>query len=168
MVIQIKVTGIKELSNKFNKLQKNMPKTALDSVKEVLKFGRKRAKDLAPTKTGDLKSNIRYKTFKNKEEVSGILMSSVSKEFPYNFWVNEMPGYKYATLAKRRTPSGAWPNRATRARWPKIYTQKRMYRTCNITGTPGYFTKAINDMEEKFPKLVGREIKNTIKRSGFR
>ncbi len=166
MVLSIKVTGAKEVAKKFERLQTKLPKNAIKAIRKSLVYGRRRAREMAPVKTGDLRAGIRFKVFPQKG--FGVLMSTVSKDFPYHFWVNEVPGYKYATLARRRTRSGKWPTRAIRNRWPRIYTKRWLYRNTKHTGVPGYFNKTIKLMEKKYPATMRRAVKNAISQSGFK
>jgi len=165
-MLSVKVTGAKELSKKFNRLQKKLPRQTKKAIRKSLIYGRKIAKQMAPVKTGALKAGIRFRVFPQKGY--GILMSTVQKDYPYHFWINEVPGYKYATLARRRTPSGSWPTRAIRARWPRIYTKRWLYRATKHTGVPSYFTKTIEMMEKKYPATMRRAVKTAINQSGFR
>ena len=158
----------------MNKLQQGLPRGNEKAVRKSLTEAKRIARGLAPERTGKLKAGIKGKMFVRKGEVIGVLSSSVPGKFPYNLWINEISPFKYATLARRRVwtkgakTRGAWPTRATRARWPGIYTKRWLYRnTKNPTGHK-FFERTIKLMEDKFPKTVERELVNTIKRAGFK
>lgn len=158
----IQVTGAKELARKFTKLQSRIPKAGENAVRRALKRGKRMARDLAPEKRGTLKAGIRRKTVtKRGNLISGTLSSSVPGAFPYNLWVNRSPGY--------RTIRGRWPFFLSRGKI--LYggsARSPSRKPINWTGTPGYFDKTIKFMEEKYPKMASEEVKNAIKRSGFK
>jgi len=155
MVVSIKITGLKKLSMKFNRLQKDIPKAVDKGIRETLKEGRRIAKSMAPIKSGDLRSGIKFRTFKG----GGELISEVKSGFPYNLWVNRSQGY--------RTIRGRFPFFGSKGR-RVLYggsAHAPSGKSIKWTGTPGYFDKTVRILEKKYPKIMEKMIKKSIKKS---
>lgn len=155
-MMSIKITGARQLSRKFNRLQKEMPKSTANGIRKTLKAGKRIAQGLAPQKSGELKAGIRYRVY--KREGYGILSSTVSTAFPYNMWVNRSPGF--------RTIKGRFPFFLSRGRI--LYggsARAPSRKPIQWTGTPGYFDKTIKILEQKYPKIMNRAVDRAINKS---
>jgi len=152
------------VADKFGKAAKGIARANIKSMKGATLWGLRAARRMAPTKKGALKKGIRRKPIRRKGKiVSSSLVSTVPGSFPYHFWVDEVPGYKYARLAKKRLASGSWPTRAIRNRWPRIYTKRMLYRQTKHSGVPGYFNKTALLLSKKFPLLTFKNLSKTLK-----
>jgi len=154
----------KEYAERLRKAGNMLKKANIKTIKGATLWGQRYARRLAPHKSGALKRRIQRRPIKRKGNVvSSTLVSTVPKSFPYHFWVNETPGYKYARLARKRARSGAWPTKRLRARWPKHYVKRFLYRQTKHTGIPGYFTKTSMALAKKFPQIAVKEMIRTLK-----
>ncbi|MCZ6105691.1 HK97 gp10 family phage protein [Campylobacter ureolyticus] len=74
-MFEFKIEGLKELSDKCEKLSKNLNKDVIHPVlKEVLKDAKKKAKANVPVKTGELKKHIVTRINRTKNNVlSGVI-----------------------------------------------------------------------------------------------
>ena len=138
-MIQV-TTNAGQVANMFGLIKVNIPDKVVPKViKEGVNKGVARAKSMSPVFTGALKAGITG--LANKKQ--GLILSGVPKKFPYQFWVNEQPGFETVRMVRK----GGVPMR---------YNQTRM------TGVPKYFTIMTNElpvwMLKRSQELVGQEL----------
>ena len=148
-MIEIK-SNAHDLARSFGTLINGIPKANIAAIRKAQRKGVQLAQTMAPTgRTGDLKEGIYAGNIKvSSNAIKGQIISmAISKDiynFPYNFWVNESPGFETINFFG----SG-------------IHLS---YGATNNTGTPGYFTRTANILKVMFPKLVIKEHQRNLKK----
>ena len=166
--MRIKYTWNKaELAERLKTAKKNLDKANVRTINGATLAGMRFARRIAPRKTGSLIKNITRRSVVRKGKVvSGSLVSTVNKNFPYHLWVNE--DIKRVRLPIRKTRFGKWPKSSTRIRAPLYWTRSFAYRETRHTGVPGYFRLTHEFLRKKFPEIYQNELKKSLKMSGLK
>ena len=147
-------TNAIDLVKQFRTFEKELGKRVVrKSPRDACYKGRDFMRAIAPMKTGRLKAGIQVK----KRGKKGYTLSSFAmgnQGFPYNLWINEVPGYEAIRITKRF--------RSHRIR--KLHgNTKIMYRSYETkTGHPRYFWSGIEFVQKYFPQKAFIELNKAL------
>lgn len=140
-----------DLAKALGMTARNLVRNSTEALHWLADYGKARAIQAAPAKSGALKAGIINRKFKKR----AIIKSVVPKPFPYNLWVNQEPGYTVLNYP-RGGPFGI--KRGGTA----IYGKEPRHWTW--TGIPGYFTFVANELSrDKLAKRFNIAVEKALK-----
>ena|SRR3990167_6337181 len=147
-------TNADEIAQKFARFRNEFPRNNREAIKDAQMMGVRIARRIAPQKSGDLKEGIRRKPIiVSKGSVSGSIISTVPKSFPYHFWINEEPGYETVSLPTTRNFSKSGPRKPVR------------HANTRRTGATRYWDLTRDSLQKIYPKLVIKKTNDSLKKS---
>lgn len=148
MTVNIELPNFRIVQEKLRKAAM-LDKPTSKTMRQITKQGKMIIRTLAPIKSGRLKKSIFRRAYKKKGMIG---VFALRRGFRYDFWVNE--DLKVATLARRRTAGGRWPNKTLRNSNPPLWTRRWTYRQTKHTGLPGFFTAGAKILARNYPKMM--------------
>lgn len=151
-----------DLARRFDLAAKRLNQTNIKTIRGVTLAGQRFAREISPVKSGALYRGIERRAVHSRGNVvSGSIISSVPKSFPYQFWVNE--DIKSVHLVKRMTRFGKFPTSKTRNSNLNYWTKLTAYRQTKHTGIPAYFDLTFKHLSEVLPVTMKAELIKTLK-----
>lgn len=134
--------SFREFVGKISRFEKNLRRDLPKTHKSAAKTAVKLAKQLAPKKTGELKSNIMSRSYKTKSDIYSFRFApwkgGPGGQFNVAKWANMEPGYT---------------------------SRGKRYNQVNHTGVPGYMVRTFANLRRTFPRKVVQSVRSNLRKS---
>ena len=157
MVISIQ-TNAKQVGEFMANLPRRIEKSTQQAIMATAKDGVEIARSLAPFKSGALKTGIISRMLNRRQ---GKILSTVTKTFPYNLWVNQSPPFEFLPQSEIIAPffkTGQKP-----FRYGDSSAKSAGGKSIRWTGTPRFFTRTFEMLDAIFVGNLSRDIARDLR-----